>query len=288
MGTWLVILIVGYGLYLMAGCAVQRTMLFPRHMIGEVAAAEQVEVAVREAGGEQWWLETDAGRVEAWFFPGEGVSAESPGPAVLFAHGNAEVIDYLPEQLEPYRRMGVSVLVGEYRGYGRSAGSPSEEGIVADFVELFDRLAAREEVDADRIILHGRSVGSGVVCGVARQREPTVLILQSPFSSVASMAAGYGIPRWFVLDPFDNAAAVAEFDGPILLQHGRNDTIIPHRHSEKLQGVAPHAQLVSYDAGHNDMPILTRAYWRDVRRFLRAHGVIAEPSPAEEPRTLAD
>src|SRR5688572_30832441 len=110
------------------------------------------------------------GPVEGWFLPAYGVAAGRPGPAVIFAHGNAEIIDPYALELEPYRRMGVSVLLPEFRGYGRSGGEPSEEGITDDFVAFHDLLAARPDVDPSRIVFHGRSLGGGVVCALAARR----------------------------------------------------------------------------------------------------------------------
>ena len=75
------------------------------------------------------WLDTEEGRVEAWLIPGDDVSAERPGPAVVFTHGNAELIDYWPAALAGYQKLGATLLLPEYRGYGRSAGSPSQEKI---------------------------------------------------------------------------------------------------------------------------------------------------------------
>ena len=97
---------------------------------------------------ERWRLDTDEGVVEALYLRAPNASAEQPAPAVIFAHGNGEVIEQWPRPLEGYRQRGFSVLIPEYRGYGGSAGKPREDAIVADFVAFRDRLAARPEVDA--------------------------------------------------------------------------------------------------------------------------------------------
>ena len=116
---------------------IQRALLFPRGFVrGDDAIARRVPRL------ERWWHETEAGAVEAWFVPGEGVSADRPGPAVLHAHGNAELIEHWVEPLARYRRLGVSLLLVEYRGYGRSAGRPGEEAIRADTRAFYDRLVA--------------------------------------------------------------------------------------------------------------------------------------------------
>ena len=211
-----------YVAYLIVGFAIQRTVLFPRHVVivPPPGAAE-----MDDSGLQRHTLDTEAGAVDMWYLPGAGAEASDPGPAVIFAHGNAELIDHWPALLEPYRRMGVGVLLIEYRGYGRSAGSPSQRAITDDFVQGHDWLAARPEVDADRIIFHGRSIGTGVVCSLGEQRRPAALILQSPFTSIKAMAWRMGYPGFLMRDPFDNAAFVEAYDGPVLILHGRRDRI---------------------------------------------------------------
>jgi pimeloyl-ACP methyl ester carboxylesterase len=102
----------------------QRKLLFPSHLVPRPRHAAHAEV-----GGEQYWFDG----VEAWLLPGRGVTAATPGPLLVFAHGNGELIDQWPPMLAPYRQRGLSVLLPEYRGYGRSAGQPSEPALVGDF-----------------------------------------------------------------------------------------------------------------------------------------------------------
>ncbi|MEM6855867.1 MAG: alpha/beta fold hydrolase, partial [Planctomycetota bacterium] len=114
------------------------------------------------AGVEVWTRDTDEGGVEAWIMPGRGATPETPGPAVVFTHGNGETISIWTGEMRWYTERGYTVLLPEYRGYGRSAGRPSQAKIVDDATYFYDRLAARPEVDADRIVFHGRSLGGGV------------------------------------------------------------------------------------------------------------------------------
>jgi len=136
------------------------------------------------------WLEKDQGPVEGWLLQGLGVAAEKPGPAVLIAHGNRELIDFYLDRARAYRRMGFTVLLAEYRGYGRSAGAPSRQRIAADFERFFDRLASLPFVDAKRIVFHGRSLGGAVLSELSRQRPPAALIVESTFTSIKAMAHG--------------------------------------------------------------------------------------------------
>lgn len=257
-------------LWLVGGCALQRKMLFPRFVIGDVPSDD----IARPAGVERWTLDHDQGRTEAWFVPGEGVSDRTPGPAVVFAHGNAELIDNNVDWLRVYTERGVNVLLVEYRGYGRSDGSPSQVRITDDFVAGYDRLAARPDVDAQRIVFHGRSIGGGVACALASERRPAALVLQSAFTSTGAMAARYLYPPFLVLDPFDNAAVVRAYDGPVLILHGTADTIIPVSHGRKLHALAPDSSLIEYDCGHNDFPVDSARFAEDIEVFLREQHII--------------
>lgn len=264
-----VFLVVLTAVWWTVGCAIQRRVLFPR---GFAQPAPQTKEEVRNL--EQLWLDTPAGKVEAWLMLGDDVSAATPGPAVIFAHGNAELIDHNAIELQEYQRLGVTVLLVEYRGYGRSAGSPSQAGIVADFVQAYDLLAARDEVDASRIVLHGRSVGGGVVLDLATKRKAAAVITQSTFTSVTAMAGRYLMPPFLIRDPFDNAAAVRQLDCPILIMHGEHDSIIPFSHGKKLASLAKDATLIAYACDHNNLPPDEQQYWKDVKAFLVEAGVL--------------
>lgn len=247
----------------------QRWVLFPRFA---VVAMPNAGAGVRDL--HRMWLSTEEGDVEAWFLPAPGVSAEAPGPVAVFAHGNGELIEYWPEMLEPYRRMGVSVFLPEYRGYGRSAGTPSERAIVADFERFYDLLVQRPEVDASRIVFHGRSLGGGAVCQLAARREPAALVLQSTFTSVADIARRWLVPRRLVLDPFDSLPVVEKLGVPTLVIHGERDTLIPVSHARALHHAAPGSRLVIYDADHNDCPPEWNPFWEEVQRFLEEAGIV--------------
>ncbi len=253
---------------------IARFMLFARH-----ATSPDDSIAARVPGLERLWIKSPEGPVEAWLLPGKGASAQTPGPAVIFAHGNAELIEHWPPMMEPYRQRGLSVLLVEYRGYGRSAGSPSEAAIAEDFAAFYDLLAARPEVDPDRIIFHGRSLGGAAVCALAARRPPAALILQSTFTRFTDMAATWFVPAFMILDPFDSLGVVQRLDRPTLVFHGRLDTLIPHNHGQRLAAASPRARLVSYDCGHNDCPPDWGHFWAQIDAFLRDADILPETPP---------
>lgn len=261
-----VALVLALGLAMLS--RLQRSILFPREHIpppppGFAPPPETVRVDVAHADGHS----------EGWLLPGRGVSAVSPGPVVFFAHGNGELIDYAAPGLAPYRARGVSVALLEYRGYGRSGGEPSEAALVADLVAFYDAVVARPEVDGARAFAHGRSLGGGVVCGLARHRPLAALVLESTFRSVRVMARRFFLPGALVADPFDNEAAVRAFEGPVLVLHGARDALIPVEHGRALAALARDAERVEFDAGHNDLPAGAR-YWRAIDDLMARAGLV--------------
>lgn len=243
--------------YVVLLLAFQRELLFPRRWVHSTGMPV-------EAGMRQVSLGSGA---EAWFAVADGVTPEKPGPLVVYAHGNGEVIDRCDARMNWYRERGISVLLVEYRGYGRSPGSPSEARIVTDFVEAYDLAITFREVDERRVAFHGLSLGGGVVCSLAAQRSPAALILQSTFTSIPDVA-----PWWaasvLALDRFDNLECVGGYEGPVLILHGRNDTLVPVEQAERMHAASSSSELVLYDAGHNEAP---PKVWQEIAGFLNAN-----------------
>ncbi len=247
---------------------IQRLVLFPRSFPREDPAARATP------GLEEVWVESDQGPVEAWLLPGDGVDAARPGPAVIFAHGNGELIDHWPAMLARYRALGVSVFLPEYRGYGRSAGDPTERRIRADLEAFHARLVADPRVDAGRLVYHGRSLGGGAVTTLVDRHPPRALILESTFTSVPDVAAEQWIPRVLIADKFPCLSVVERYRGPLLVMHGVRDEVIPTAHGRRLAAAHPGAELVLYDSGHNDLPPPGSDYWERIERHLRRAGVL--------------
>ncbi|MGD8992527.1 MAG: alpha/beta hydrolase [Desulfobacterales bacterium] len=254
-----------YCLYCIFVCLVQRSILFPRKQIPIPSPAESRGAI---AGLQKMWLQTASGQVEAWFTAPTVGPKVLPAPAVIFAHGNGELIDYWPEVLQNFSQMGIGLLLVEYPGYGRSSGAPTQDSIAQAFVAAYDKLVSYKEVDPGRIILFGRSVGGGAVCTLVLKRPVAALILMSTFASVRSMASKFLVPPFLIRDPFDNLKAVERYRGPLLLMHGRQDRIVPYSNSLRLHRAAYDSKLIAYNAGHNDCPPDWKQFWKDVAEFL--------------------
>jgi hypothetical protein len=250
----LLVLVAGY---FALACAMQRQMLFPAPSVAGGSAFERVP------GTERVWLEAGGARVEAWYLS-PLLTMPGPAPLVVFTHGNGELIDDWAQAFEPPRRWGAAVLLVEYPGYGRSTGSPSQDSIAAIMRTAFDQMTARAEIDPDRIVVYGRSLGGGAACALARERRVAALVLESTFTSVRRLARGFGLPGFLVRDPFDNLEALRGYSGPVLIVHGERDEIIPVEHARELHAAATRSRLALEPCGHNDC----QRPWRLVREFL--------------------
>ncbi len=246
----------------------QRSMLFPRPPAG-------VPGETGNDGHEVIWLSTSSGKVECWYYPPATRQPDAGFPAVILAHGNAEIIDTFSREFDGFGDLGLAVLIVEYPGYGRSQGSPSQQTITEALTIGYDTLVAREEIDAGRVILFGRSLGGGAVCALAAQRPAAALVLLSTFTSIRDMAHRYLAPQFLVRDPFDNLAVVEHFDGPVLVVHGTDDGLIPLDQAETLSRAAEHGQILRYPCGHGDCPGDWDRFWRDMAHFLQKNDLVA-------------
>ncbi len=247
----------------------QRQIIFPRNQI-----VYPLEFIREITDLERIWITTKYGRIETWFLPPALNHSVSPAPAVIFAHGNAELIDFCMEELLPLTRIGLAVLLVEYPGYGRSKGIPSQKSISSTFAAAHDMLTARNDVNPHRIVLFGRSVGGGAVCSLAAQRPSAALILQSSFTSIRSFALKYFVPPFLILDPFDNLSVLKNYTNPVFIIHGKHDEIIPFAHGVSLHRAARKGTMIAYECGHNDLPPDQRVYWRDIKMFLEASSIL--------------
>jgi len=262
-------LFISYCIYCILLFLMQRAVLFPRGRIPQPAVPD-----IKITALEKIWLETRYGNIESWYFPPAHRRSPLPAPAVIFGHGNAELIDYWPEPLKNFSRLGIALLLVEYPGYGRSGGTPSEQSIRCTFVAAYDALVSKKTIDPSRIVLFGRSLGGAAVCTLALERPSAAMILMSTFTSVRAMASKFGMPGFLVRDPFNNLEAVERYRQPLLVIHGWHDSIIPPVHGAKLHAAAKNSTFVTYPAGHNDCPPDWNLFWKDIESFLSDSGII--------------
>lgn len=261
--------VVVYGVWLTLLYFKQDSMVFPRQYAGPALPEGRLPPRV-----ESVWIEAGPGgvRVEGWLLPAERPAVGDKHPAVIYCHGNAELIDDNMERATEWSKRGFVVLLPEYRGYGRSGGSPSQRVITEDMVRFYDWLVARPEVDGSRVFVHGRSLGGGVAAQLAARRPTAGLVLESTFTSIASFAWGVGGVPWIVKHPFRTDVALRGYDKPVLIFHGREDDIIPVSHGRALAGMLTRAMYVETAGDHMNYPPDVGAFWDRVDEFLKEVG----------------
>jgi hypothetical protein len=197
----------------------------------------------------------DGVRLSAWFIP----HPEARG-TVLVCHGNAGNISHRIETAAMWRELGMSVLLLDYRGYGRSEGTPSEEGTYRDAQAAWAYLTGERGVAPDRLIIHGRSLGGAVAAHLAGAHPQAAgVVIESAFASIPKMGARmYPVfPEWLLRrladHGYDTLAHVGRVRCPLLVVHGRQDELVPVEQGRLIyQAACEPKGIVEIDGGHND------------------------------------
>lgn len=214
-------------------------------------------------------LSDDGVALHAWFVP----AREVPRGALLFLHGNAGNISHRIDSIRIFHELGLSVLIVDYRGYGRSEGRPTEAGTYGDALAAWRYLREQREVPAQQIVVFGRSLGSAVAAWLAARESVAAVILESPFTSAPDLGAELlpWLPiRWLLRFEYDTLAAVRAIDAPLLVVHSRDDEIVPFHHGKTIFDAAtPPKMFLEIEGGHNDGFLRSRAsYVTGLTRFL--------------------
>ena len=194
--------------------------------------------------------------------PGARLSAlhlQLPAPkgVVFYLHGNAGNLASWFVNADFYRRANVDLFMIDYRGYGTSSGRiTSQAQLEADVRAAWAAVAPRYA--GKRVVLFGRSLGSGLAVSLAAELQPDLTVLVSPYTSLRALAAEHfpWVPTRVMRYPMATDELIARVRSPLLLLHGERDTLIPPAHSERLARLAPQARVVTVaGAGHNDIQL---------------------------------
>ena len=213
---------------------------------------------------------SDDVELQAWFLP-----ARNAVGALLFSHGNAGNIEHRIARAHVFMEMGLSVLLYDYRGYGNSAGSPTEEGTYLDAESAYDWLVGEGGVAPEQVAAYGESLGGAVTIELARRRPLKALFVESTFTSIPDVGARHYpfLPvRLLSRIHYDSHAKVAELDMPLLVAHSPEDGTVPFELGRKLFDAAGEPKtFLKLEGGHNGGGFVLRQEWRDVvRAFLRS------------------
>ena len=239
---------IGYALIVVLAACFQRSLLyFPDQNL----PAPQ---AVGAPGFSVVTLNTADGlALTSWY----AAPASSAQPVIVLFHGNAGNIAHRLFKAVPLTGAGAGILLVEYRGYGGNPGSPTEEGLYHDGRAAIAFLRGTG-ILADRIVLYGESLGTGVAVQLATENKVAALILEAPYTSIPDVAGTHYpiLPTgWLTRDKFRNKDKIQMLDEPLLIVHGVKDDIIPVRMGRQLYALAPEPKQSMWVAGvgHNDL-----------------------------------
>ena len=210
----------------------------------------------------------DGLRLHGWFVP-----APDSRRVLLFFHGNAGNISHRLQSLRLFHDLGLSVLIFDYRGYGRSEGSPTEAGLYLDARAAWRYLVESEGYAAQDIVFFGRSLGGAVAVELATDHAPGAVILESTFTTLSEVGArAYPwLPvRWLSRHNFDSLSRITQLRCPKLFVHGRADDVVPFELGRRLFEAAEQPrEFVELEGGHNDGFLLAGSSYIDaLREFL--------------------
>ncbi len=265
-----VLRLLGAGFALYVGlCAVlyllQERLIFLRVPLAEsdrqavalLSGTEEIRIAAADGTDLHGWLHRAAGDAGA-------------GGLVIYFGGNAEEVSGLLHDAERFAPWSFAAF--NYRGYGLSEGRPSEASLIADARVIYDWFTRLDGIDPDRIVVFGRSLGSGVAVQLAASRPVFGVVLVSPFDSLRSVASRQYpfVPVSLLLKhPFDSLAHAPEIRSPVLIVASESDRIVPADLSQRLHDAwaGPKRWVSVPDASHNDLHARP-GYWRAIREFL--------------------
>lgn len=221
---------------------------------------------------EDIFFETTNGlQLNGWFVP-----AGDSALTILFCHGNAGNVSGRLETIRLLNDLGLNVFIFDYRGYGRSEGTPSEIGTYQDALAAWRYLIQIRGVEEGRIIIMGRSLGGSIAAWLAARKNPAAVIIESAFTSAAHLGADLypWLPvRWLLKYDYNTAAYVQDINAPIFMAHSRDDEVVPFHHGKLLFKTVPKAKMFvelwgSHGSGFLETEI---KYRRQLRAFLDKH-----------------
>ena len=212
----------------------------------------------------------DGTNIHGWYYP-----AAQADQALLYLHGNAGNLSHRGQSIVLLSKvLGVSVLIIDYPGYGKSGGKPSESGCYLAADAAYDWLVVQQQFAGEKILLYGGSLGGGVAVDLASRKPHRALVLAKTFTSAPDVAASLypWLPvRWLMANRFDNLTKIKQCHRPVFISHGDADTLIPHEQGQRLFAAAnqPKFFLALPGSNHNDR--LPREFFIELKSFLADH-----------------
>ena len=203
-----------------------------------------------------YFFSSDGIKLNGWYIP-----AKESRATVLFSHGNAGNISHRIEIIDMFSKLGLDVFIYDYRGYGRSQGTPGEEGLYLDVQAAYKYLIDKRNLNEESIVIYGKSLGANVAVELCSKASPAALITDSAFTSALDMGKKMFpfIPiRWFISVKYDALSRIKDITIPKLIIHSEDDEIIPFQHGKRLYEAAPEPkEFFPMRGGHNDAVYLS-------------------------------
>lgn len=241
---WLVVFVIGFIIY--AKYIERHSLYFPTKDL--FADPGSIGLSYEEV-----YFETeDKKRLHGWFIPG---GREETGFTILLCHGNAGNISDRMDKIALFHNWGFATFIFDYRGYGKSEGTPNESGLYRDISAAYSYLTEKRNVASGSIVLYGESLGGAIAINLAERKSPGVLVTEGTFTSVRDMAkvAYPYLPRFLVPNKFDSLSKVGNIKCPQVFIHSVDDEIVPFYLGEKLFDKAlPQKKLLRIRGGHNE------------------------------------
>jgi len=215
-------------------------------------------------------------RLSGWFIPKENARG-----VLLFCHGNAGNIGHRLESIQDFHQLGLDIFVFDYRGYGESEGKPTEMGTYEDAEAAWRYLVEERQVNPDKIVVFGRSLGGAVASWLASRHTPGALILESTFTSLPDIAATlypYLPVRLMLRFKYNTVEYLSEVNCPALIIHSRDDEIMPFIHGQRLFETAPEPKkFLELTGTHNEGFIISGTRYEEglntfIHEYLEAGG----------------
>jgi pimeloyl-ACP methyl ester carboxylesterase len=271
----LLILLTGVAVYVLLIAYVyvfQARLIYFPNVPGRTLAATPSQIGLMF---EELRIKTaDRVALHGWYVP-----AAADAPVALLCHGNAGNIAHRLDWLQMFRGMGFAVLLFDYRGFGQSSGTPTEQGTYFDAQAAWDYLTNTKGFSPRSIVIVGESLGGPIAAHLAKDVAPGALILISTFTSVPDLARTlywYLPVRLLARFRYPTAAYVARVHVPTLVIHSRDDEMIPFLHGEELrQRAGGPAQFLEIFGDHNAAFMLSGPkLTKGVRSFLESHSIL--------------
>lgn len=229
---------------------------------------------------------SDGITLHGWYLPADPVRSAEPGwgYTLIFFHGNAGNISHRLASLQIFNNLGLSVLIFDYRGFGKSGGSPSVNGTSIDALAAWNWLLEKKQLCPEQIILFGRSLGGAVAASLAEKTEPAGLIIESSFTTLYDVAK-HMFPllpvSWFLPQDYDSIARLKNKNIPMLVVHSKNDEIIPYTLGRKIfDAYTGPKNFLEINGNHNEGFYMSlQPYTLGLSGFLRT----LPPAPLNEP-----